>query len=65
VQEMAGQDYCLERGEAKQDKPEDDVDEAEEDRADAVGMKRTTTISAVNQVISPAVAIRIPQMGTL
>jgi len=33
---MAGQDYCTERGEAKQDKPEDGVEEAEEDRTDAV-----------------------------
>ena len=36
VQEMAGQDYGAERGEAKEDKPENAVDEAEEDRADAV-----------------------------
>ncbi len=34
---MAGQDYCTERGEAKEDKAEDGVDEVEEDRADAVG----------------------------
>ena len=33
----AGQDYCTERGEAKENKAEDGVDEAEEDRADAVG----------------------------
>jgi hypothetical protein len=37
VQEVAGQDYCTERGEAKQDKAQDSVDEAEEDRTDAVG----------------------------
>jgi len=34
---MAGQDYSTERGEANQDKGEDDIDEAEECRADAVG----------------------------
>jgi len=27
------------------------------------GMKRTATVSAVNQVIMPAMAIRIPQPG--
>ena len=37
VQEMAGQDYCTERGEAEEDKAEDSVDEAEEGRADALG----------------------------
>src|ERR1700730_3087761 len=37
VQEMAGQDYCTERGEANEDKAEDSVDEAKEDRPDAVG----------------------------
>ncbi len=37
VREMAGQDYCAETGEAKEDKAEDGVDEAEEVRADAVG----------------------------
>jgi len=37
VQEMAEQNYCTERGEAKKDKAEDGVDEAEEFRADAVG----------------------------
>src|ERR1700691_6021273 len=35
--EMAGHDDCTERGEAKQDKTEDRVDESKEDRADAVG----------------------------
>ena len=34
---MAGQDYCTERGKAQEDKAEDGVDEAEEDRADAFG----------------------------
>ena len=34
---MAGKDYCTERGEAKEDEPEDGIDEAEEDRVDAVG----------------------------
>jgi hypothetical protein len=65
VQEMVGQDYCTERGEAKENKAQDSVDETEEDRANAVGMKRTTTISAVNQVIRPALAIRIPHPGAL
>jgi hypothetical protein len=34
---MAGKDYCTEHSEAKEDKAEDGVDEAEEVRADAVG----------------------------
>ena len=29
------------------------------------GMKRTMTVSAVNQVVKPAVAIRIPKPGVL
>ena len=33
---MTVQDYCAERGEAKKDKTEDGIDEAEKDRADAV-----------------------------
>lgn len=37
VQEVAGQDYCTERSEAKEDKAQDSVDETEEDRANAVG----------------------------
>ena len=34
---MSGEDYCTERGKAKEDQAEDGVDEAEEVRADAVG----------------------------
>jgi len=34
---MAGQDYCTERGEAKEDKSENGIDEVEEVRTDAVG----------------------------
>ena len=37
VQEMAVQDYCAERGEAKENEAENGVDEAEKDRADALG----------------------------
>jgi hypothetical protein len=37
VQEVAGQDYCTERREAKEDNAHDTVDETEEDRANAVG----------------------------
>jgi hypothetical protein len=62
---MAGQDYCTERGEAKENKAKDGVDEAEEIRADAVGDKANDDDQAVNQVIRPAVAIRIPQPGAL
>ena len=36
VQETAAQHYCTVCGEAKKDKPEDGVDEAEEGWADAV-----------------------------
>jgi hypothetical protein len=39
VQQMAGQHDCTERGEAKEDKAENGVHEAEEVRADAVGDK--------------------------
>ena len=36
MQKMAAEDYCAKCGEAKEDKREDGVDEAEEVRADAV-----------------------------
>ena len=39
VQEMVGQDYCTERGEAEEDEAEDGVDEAEKGRADPMGDK--------------------------
>ena len=62
---MAGQDYYAERSEAKEDEAEDGVDQAEEGRPNAVGRKRTTTISVVNQAIRPAATIRIPHLGAL
>jgi hypothetical protein len=62
---MARQDYGTECGEAKENKAEDGVDEAEEDRTDALGIKQTTTISAANQVVRPAAAISIPHSGAL
>ncbi len=37
VQEMAGQDDCTERGEAKEDQSEEGVHKAEKRRADAAG----------------------------
>jgi hypothetical protein len=60
---MAGQDYGTERGEGEEDEAEGGVDEAEEGRADAVGMKRTAMISVVNQFIRPAAVTRIPHPG--
>jgi hypothetical protein len=62
---MARQDDSAERGEAKKDKAEDCIDEAEEAGAVRCGMKRTMKVSAENQVIRPAVAIKIHKPGAL
>ena len=37
AREAVGQNYCTERGEAKENEAENGVDEAEKDRADALG----------------------------
>ena len=50
MDEMAGQDYCTEHGEAKEDNAEDGIDEAEEDRPDVVGDEANDHPSACRRI---------------
>jgi len=60
---MMEQDCCAEHGEAQEDKTEDGFDERKKFGSMRCGMKRTTTVSAVNQVIRPTMKRVIGSVG--